>query len=122
MNKTLKQILAGFKAGFDIILILYFLFEMITGYDPVIDMIVMALFSTDLFLSIDYIRLLEKQKQEENFNQVLAQRKMQERLHDDRQMAHEIRREIEASQELTPEEMAELLGSQGSNQNRKLPY
>ena len=122
MNKTFKQILAGGKAGFDIIMMIYFLFELIYGYDIGVDLFLMLLFSGDLLLSIDYIRLLEKQKKEENFNQVLAQRRMQERLNDDRQMAHLIRRDLEASQEVSPEEMAELLGNQNENRNQKLPY
>ncbi|MCR5795650.1 MAG: hypothetical protein K6G61_09960 [Solobacterium sp.] len=122
MNKTFKQILAGCKAGFDVVMMLYFLFDLISGYDVGVDLFVLALFTTDLFLSIDYIRMLEKQKKDENFNQILAQRRMQERISDDRNMAHAIRRDLEASQELSPEEMAELLGNQNENRNQKLPY
>ena len=104
----------------DLLLMAFFLGDMLYGYDFGIDLFMVIFLGVDMLLSVDYISKLHKQSKETNIleeqerlKQLRRTRRIQQEeqqlLDDDAALAEEIRRTNEAEEEIDPEELADLI-------------
>ena len=92
MPKTLKQILAGLRIGADFLLLIFFIVDMLEGYDVGIDLFMSLVLAVDTFLSVDYITTLNKKEKLENKLDVAEYQLYEaQQRNADREMADSIR-------------------------------
>ena len=133
MKNTLKSILSGVMIFGDLLLMAFFLGDLLYGYDVGIDLFMVLFLGVDMLLSMDFIGKLHKQsketaiiEEEERLKRLRRTRrttKPQMTVEDeDARMAEEIRRRDEASaDEIDPEELAEMLSDKNSSSSQSQP-
>ena len=120
-STKVRKWLSGIMIAGDILLGSVFFADLLFGYDTEIDLFILAFLAVDALLSIDYISKLTKEEKEE-IKKAASRAKAQEtrKANADRKLDQEMAQDISSQhealeyQDMEPDELAELLGSQKS--------
>ncbi|MDO4413996.1 MAG: hypothetical protein Q4C20_02850 [Erysipelotrichaceae bacterium] len=112
ISPKLKKILSGIMIAGDILLGAVFFADLISGGDPSVNLFLLGFLGTDALLSLDYISRISKEEREALEKEVRERRYVRPDQKLDAKMAQEIsesREALDHIEEMSPEELAELL-------------
>lgn len=116
MPNKLKQILSGFMIAGDVLLLIVFLLMFLEGSETGLSLFMIIFLSIDAYLSADYISSLHKNSSYLTMRQEAAMRRRikaemerEQRQKEDQEMAENIRKNVEAKNNLEPEDLQDLL-------------
>ena len=123
-SPKVKKFLSGIMITGDLLLGSFFLADLLAGYDPEIDLIVLFFLAADALMSIDYIGKLTKEQAEAKKKEQQAQRRQAKKQEAaaqardlDKEMAADIAssnealRQLEEEAQLDPDELREMLSA-----------